>query len=84
MDNEIKLFEGNQIYSVVFNPKGFEENEEVYKRGGNLAKVARETLEKEIGQSVIIPKNTINFEKLIDDVTKEVSSQKIKDNKKEE
>ncbi|MGP1567435.1 MAG: BRO family protein [Peptoanaerobacter stomatis] len=58
------------------NPKGLEENKKVAKRGGNVAKVARETLEKETGKPVITPKNVIDFGKLIDDVTKEVINQK--------
>jgi hypothetical protein len=40
LDNEIKLFEGNQIRSVVSNPK-------VFKKGGNVSKVIRKILEKE-------------------------------------
>ncbi|WP_455089025.1 BRO family protein [Peptoanaerobacter stomatis] len=58
------------------NPKGLEENKKVAKRGGNVAKVARETLEKETGKPVITPKNAIDFGKLIDDVKKEVINQK--------
>ena len=42
------------------------------KRGGNVAKVARETLEKETGEPVITPKNAINFGRLISDVAKEL------------
>lgn len=67
-----------------FNPKGFEKNKEVSKRDGNVAKVARETLEREIGQPVITSKNAIDFGKLIDDVTKEVSSKKHEDKENEE
>ena len=67
-----------------FNPKGFEKNKEISKRGGNVAKVARETLEREIGQPVITSKNAIDFGKLIDDVTKEVSSKKHEDKENEE
>lgn len=58
------------------NPKGFEENKKVAKRGGNVAKVAKETLEKETGEPVITPKNAIDFGKLIDDVSKEVENKK--------
>lgn len=56
------------------NPHGLEENKKVAKRGGNVAKVARETLEKETGESVITKKNTLDFVKLIDDVAKETSN----------
>lgn len=42
------------------------------KRGGNVAKVAKETLEQETGRFVITSKNAIDFGKLISDVVKEV------------
>ncbi|QUB37177.1 phage antirepressor protein [TM7 phylum sp. oral taxon 349] len=60
------------------NPQGLEENKRVAKRGGDVAKVAKETLEKETGQPVITPKNAIDFGKLINDVTEE-SATKRKD-----
>ena len=48
------------------NPQGLEENKKVAKRGGNVAKVAKETLEQETGKPVITTKNAI--ERLINDV----------------
>lgn len=57
------------------NPQGLEENKKVAKRGGNVAKVARETLEQETGEPVITPKNAIDFGRLISDVTKELPIQ---------
>ena len=54
------------------NPQGLEENKKVAKRGGHVAKVAKETLEQEIGGSVITSKNAIDFGRLIGDVTKEI------------
>lgn len=50
------------------NPQDLEENKEVAKRGGNVAKVARDTLEQETGKSVITTKNAIAFGRLINDV----------------
>ena len=50
------------------NPQGLEENKKVAKRGGNVAKVAKETLEQETGKPVITTKNAIDFERLISDV----------------
>lgn len=55
------------------NPQGLEENKKAAKRGGNVAKVARETLEKETGELVITPKNAIDFGRLISDVAKELT-----------
>ena len=54
------------------NPQGLEENKKVAKRGGNVAKVAKETLEQETGKPVITTKNAIDFGRLISDVTKEI------------
>ena len=39
------------------NPESFEENMTVAEKGGNVAKSARVALEKELGHSVITPKN---------------------------
>ena len=54
------------------NPQGFEENKKVAKRGGNVAKIAKETLEQETGQPVITSKNAVDFGRLIGDVIKEI------------
>ena len=54
------------------NPQGLEENKKVAKRGANVAKVAKETLEQETGKPVITTKNAIDFGRLISDVTKEI------------
>ena len=65
------------------NPQGLEENRKVAKRGGNVAKVAKETLEQEIGEPVITSKNAIDFGRLISDVTKEIP-RKEEDSKEDE
>ena len=43
------------------NPRGFTENAQVAQRGGNVAHVAREQLEHELGGTVISSKRAINF-----------------------
>ena len=57
------------------NPQGLEENKKVAKRGGNVAKVAKETLEQETGKSVITTKNVIDFGRLINDVAEGLQNQ---------
>lgn len=57
------------------NPYGLEENKKVAKRGGNVAKVARDTLEQETGKSVITTKNAIDFGRLINDVAEGLQNQ---------
>ena len=43
------------------NPKGFAQNAQVAQRGGNVAHVAREQLEQELGKTIISSKRAINF-----------------------
>lgn len=57
------------------NPYGLEENKKVAKRGGNVAKVARDTLEQETGKPVITTKNAIDFGRLINDVAEGLQNQ---------
>ena len=44
-------------------PKGLNENKKVAKKGGNVAKQARITLEKQTGKSIISPKNAKKLQK---------------------
>lgn len=39
------------------NPKGFDQNKQVARRGGNVAKQARKELEEQTGESIISPQN---------------------------
>ena len=50
--------------SKTTNPKNFEENKTVAKRGGNIAKNTRLNIEKELGKSVISPLNAKDKERL--------------------
>ena len=43
-------------------PQGLEENIKVAHKGGNIAKVAREGIEKELGESVVTQNNKLNYE----------------------
>ncbi|BFU59599.1 MULTISPECIES: BRO family protein [Rodentibacter] len=58
----------------ISHPQGLEANRQVAKRGGNVAKIARQSLEQETGQPVITRKNAIDFARLL-----RVVSQKIED-----
>ena len=44
-------------------PFGLEQNRQIAKRGGNIAKITRDNLEKELGRTVISNKNSLNYEK---------------------
>ena len=59
-------------------PFGLEENKKIARRGGNIAKITRDNLEKELGRTVISNKNVLNYEyideKLIGDKKKVVIS----------
>ncbi|QLB13231.1 BRO family protein [Bisgaardia hudsonensis] len=56
----------------VSHPQGLEENKKVAQRGGNVAKVAKDTLESETGVPVITSKNALDFAQLISDVVKNI------------
>ena len=43
------------------NPKGYAQSREIAKKGGGVAKVAREQLEKELGHSVISPAKASDY-----------------------
>lgn len=43
------------------NPQGFRENAEIAQRGGNVAHVAREQLEHELGGTVVSSKRALHF-----------------------
>ncbi|HDR0619530.1 BRO family protein [Pasteurella multocida] len=58
----------------IAHPQGLEENRTVAQRGGNVAKIARESLEKETGQPVITQQNAIDFAQLIKHISTKKSS----------
>ena len=42
-------------------PYGLKQNKEIAKRGGNIAKITKDSLEKELGKSVITRDNSLNY-----------------------
>lgn len=58
-------------------PIGLEENKKIAKRGGNIAKITRDNLEKELGRGVITEENFLNY-KYIED-TKEIDLQNVQE-----
>jgi hypothetical protein len=48
-------------------PQGLEQNKEVARMGGHAAKVARDDIEKNLGESVITKDNRLNYEYVEDD-----------------
>lgn len=49
-------------------PQGFDENQKVARRGGNVAGVARKTLEAETGRPVVTSQNAESFRQLVTDL----------------
>ena len=43
-------------------PQGLEENKEVVRLGGHVAKVARDDIEKNLGESVVTKENKLNYQ----------------------
>ena len=46
-------------------PQGLEQNKEVARMGGHAAKVAREDIERNLGESVVTKQNRLNYAYLI-------------------
>lgn len=62
-------------------PYGLEENKKVAHMGGHAAKVARDDIEKNLGETVITRKNALNYKYLDDNKTlKNTSKKKLKEN----
>ena len=67
-------------------PYGLEKNKEIAKKGGHVAKVAREDMEKELGKSVVSKGNALNYKYINDNkLTKknevsEKNKKKLKEN----
>ncbi len=49
-------------------PQGFGENQQVARRGGNVAGVARKALEAETGKPVVTAQNAESFHQLVTDI----------------
>lgn len=60
-------------------PFGLEQNRQIAKRGGNIVKITRDNLEKELGRTVISNKNSLNYEyideKLLEDKNEKNSNE---------
>ena len=54
-------------------PYGLEENKNIARRGGNIAKITRDNLEKELGRTVISDKNVLNYEYIDEKLVNEVN-----------
>ena len=62
-------------------PYGLEANKKVAHMGGHAAKVARDDIEKNLGETVVTRKNALNYKYLDDNKTlKDTSKKKIKEN----
>ena len=57
-------------------PDGFEESRKIAKRGGGVARTARESVEKELGETVVSPLNAEDKQQLDTKATKRISTKK--------
>ncbi len=58
-------------------PYGLKQNKEIAKRGGNIAKITRDNLEKELGRTVISNKNFLNYEYIDEKLIKDKKEEDI-------
>lgn len=59
--------EATKLLNLEKNPKGFAENIKIAKTGGNVAKAAKDNLEKELGKSVITSNNKLDYKYMNED-----------------
>ena len=57
-----------QVVTRQRRPKGFDENQQVARRGGNVAGVARKALEAETGKPVVTAQSAESFRQLVTDI----------------
>ena len=55
-------------------PETFVENQQVARKGGEVADIARQALEAHTGKPVITPQNALDFHRLIEDVMEETAA----------
>ena len=60
--------------SKVSNPQGFSENQDVARRGGKVAGIARQALEAETGKPVITAQNANDFRQLVTDLVEDAAA----------
>ena len=60
--------------SKVSNPQGFSENQDVARRGGKVAGIARQALEAETGKPVITAQNANDFRQLVTDIIEDAAA----------
>lgn len=65
------------------HPEGLEENKQVAREGGSIAGNARREIEARTGKPVISPKNAVDFSRLIEDVTRDISAEVVDDEAKD-
>ena len=64
-------------------PEGFDENQKVARRGGNVAGVARKALEAETGKPVVTSQNAESFRRLVTDIVTDTAQLPDRPKKKE-
>ncbi len=83
-DVEVALANLGEIATREFakehKPYGLKANKEIAKRGGHVAKVAREDMERELGKSVVSKENVLNYQYLNEDKITKKSTKKLKEN----
>ena len=68
--------EATKRLAIKQKPNGLKENIKVAKMGGHAAKVAREDIEKNLGESVVTKTNKLDYEYIEDKKVKKISDKK--------
>ena len=61
----------------VHKPRGLEQNKTIARRGGNIAKITKDNLEKELERTVVTDKNTLSYQYIDDNLLEDNNDEKM-------
>lgn len=61
----------------VHKPRGLEQNKTIARRGGNIAKITKDNLEKELEMTVVTDKNTLSYQYIDDNLLEDNNDEKM-------
>ena len=61
----------------VHKPRGLEQNKTIARRGGNIAKITKDNLEKELGRTVVTDSNSLSYRYINDNLLDDNNDKKM-------
>ena len=64
-------------FANVHKPRGLEQNKTIARRGGNIAKITKDNLEKELGRTVVTDSNSLSYRYINDNLLDDNNDKKM-------